>query len=416
VKDGADSCAVPSNWYRFLVDPAPYETITAPPGGGDVVVAGVDQALLAQRADFLRPDSLLAIVVLSDENDCSIKEHGSYYLAAQLVDGEGPFHLPKARAACAADPDHACCRSCAQPPGLDELGQPCPDDPTCGTLGALEDDMDLRCFDQKRRFGIDFLYPIDRYVHALTSPTVADRDGNLVDNPLFSVPRTAPPFTEARDPGLVVVMGLVGVPWQDLARDPSDLGRGFKSAAELSAEVDGRTTWDVVLGDPAGRVPPLDPYMLESIEPRAGHNPITGDPIAGPRSPNGTSPINGHERSIPSRDDLQYTCVFDLVTPRSCVSGGGVVSCDCWASDGGDPALRAEPRRRPAAHSPGARQGLSRPPRALGPEGDRRSGRPGVDLPGPDDRSVARRLRVPPRGAGAARAPAREAVSGIRGA
>ena len=37
-----------------------------------------------------------------------------------------------------------------------------------------------RCWQQKRRFGIDFLYPVDRYVDALTKTTVADREGNLV--------------------------------------------------------------------------------------------------------------------------------------------------------------------------------------------------------------------------------------------
>ena len=33
---------------------------------------GVDSVLLAQRADFLRPDSLVAIIVLSDENDSEV--------------------------------------------------------------------------------------------------------------------------------------------------------------------------------------------------------------------------------------------------------------------------------------------------------------------------------------------------------
>ena len=57
---------------------------------------------------------------------------------------------------CAANPDDACCTSCAAatPPG-------CADDPTCdgSTLDAETDPANLRCWDQKRRFGIDFSYP-----------------------------------------------------------------------------------------------------------------------------------------------------------------------------------------------------------------------------------------------------------------
>ncbi|MET0794758.1 MAG: hypothetical protein ABW061_24780, partial [Polyangiaceae bacterium] len=80
------------SWYRFLVDPEPPDTVTlqSPAGqspytlrsskltvGADGKVAldaqgkpvcvGCDTTLLAQRAAFLRPDSLVAIVMLSDE-------------------------------------------------------------------------------------------------------------------------------------------------------------------------------------------------------------------------------------------------------------------------------------------------------------------------------------------------------------
>jgi len=58
--------------YRFLVDPEPYDTIRIDSifgGHGIAVLNGVDEALLKQRADFLRPDSLVSVVLVTDEND-----------------------------------------------------------------------------------------------------------------------------------------------------------------------------------------------------------------------------------------------------------------------------------------------------------------------------------------------------------
>src|SRR5262249_1259323 len=139
---------------------------------------GVDNVLLAERKEFLRPDSLLAILMLSDENDCSIKEYGQFYFAAQQRDPGTPnknFYLPKARSEWASNPNDPCCASCGQ---TTPMG--CPADPGCsGTLDALTDDVNLRCWDQKRRFGIDFLYPTDRYVNGLSSMTVPDRQGDM---------------------------------------------------------------------------------------------------------------------------------------------------------------------------------------------------------------------------------------------
>ncbi len=73
-------------WYRFLIDPEPplnvSKVINSTVRGSTLVVNkdgtttcnGCDQTLLAQRKAFLRPDSLVAIVMLTDENDCSIVE------------------------------------------------------------------------------------------------------------------------------------------------------------------------------------------------------------------------------------------------------------------------------------------------------------------------------------------------------
>src|SRR5262249_13616506 len=59
--------------YRFLVDPSPAQSIVID-NMGIAQKQGVDTALLEQRKAFLRPDSMLIILSLSDENDCSIRE------------------------------------------------------------------------------------------------------------------------------------------------------------------------------------------------------------------------------------------------------------------------------------------------------------------------------------------------------
>ena len=60
--------------YRFLIDPNPPESVDLV---NNVSTPGAtNQTLLAQRAAFLRPDSSVAIVILSDENDCSIVDAG----------------------------------------------------------------------------------------------------------------------------------------------------------------------------------------------------------------------------------------------------------------------------------------------------------------------------------------------------
>jgi len=68
-------------WYRFLVDPNPWESVEEQ--DGKAVVSGTDQVLLDQRKNFMRPDSLLAIIMLTDETDCSIRDGGQYFYAAK---------------------------------------------------------------------------------------------------------------------------------------------------------------------------------------------------------------------------------------------------------------------------------------------------------------------------------------------
>ena len=329
-------------WYRFLVDPEPYEVISV--FDNKATPSGIDQTILTNRKQFLRPDSLLVVMMLSDENDCSIKEFGQFFFAGQLKNANGtPFHLPRARQECDTDPNDPCCKSCGQAPGN------CPADPTCldangnvEPLEDIEDAVNLRCFDQKRRFGIDFLYPVDRYIDALSASVIPNRAGELVPNPIFSDLDPDDNVTAIRDPGLVVLASIVGVPWQDVARDPTDLTKGYKSAKELKAlDAAGSSGWDVILGNPATYVQPIDPLMRESVGARSGSNPVTGDALVTSSNPLG-NPINGHEYSIPSADDLQYACIFDLPTPRDC-SDPNITSCDCTNPSNDNPLCETDP-------------------------------------------------------------------------
>lgn len=362
-------------WYRFLVDPSPPYDITVNPkthrsepvGPQDNPSDWIDQSLLDQRAAFLRPEGLLAIVMLSDENDCSIMDGGQYYNHAEfgylLAQSE---NMAAATPICETNPNDACCLSCLQ---AKDAPSDCRAavDAACGASGdrpVLEDEADaanVRCFNNKQRFGVDLLYPTRRYVDALTSSAIIDaRTGNLVDNPIFRSQG------KVRAPDLVFLAGIVGVPWQDIATkeslDPAhpDTMR-YLTAAELAkkdVDVGGVSVdrWALILGQPnlpansaacsqanaacgVPPVPPLDPFMIEQIEPRTegqSHPIVPAEAISSAES---TSPrqnkINGHEYLTGAveanrvNDDLQYACTFPLTTPKVAAVCDDSVSCDC---------------------------------------------------------------------------------------
>ena len=341
-------------WYRFLIDPEPPANVSKIDNqtvrgsalvvnpDGTTTCNGCDLELLAQRKAFLRPDSLVAIIMLSDENDCSIRDDGVGWFVAT-----SGTPMPRATAACASNPNDPCCRSCAQnesapPTGCVSLSA----DAVCGmapagqpyaTWDTLHDSLNMRCFNQHQRFGFDLLYPTARYVTGLTSPTLTlQSDGKtVVTNPLYDTAgRTASP----RDPSLVFLAGIVGVPWQDIADDASLTGVGlnYLTAQQLVAE----NRWPLLLGDPQASppVPPSDPFMIESLTPRSGTNPITNDAIVPATSLNPTaSPINGHEQNPTDQGDLEFACTFPLATPRTCAPGSS--ACDCSPTSGGDLSL-----------------------------------------------------------------------------
>jgi len=326
---GEDGCGFEAPleaWYRFLVDPQPYERMApAPCYAGDSTLQcrareGVDQTVLQQRRDFLRQDSLVVIVMLTDENDCSITdEQGQAFLALQAYEGSSTFHLPPGTSACASTPSSPECTSCwqADPQKHPECASAWPDP-------DLDDPLSLRCYRQKQRFGIDFLYPVDRYVAALTLPNLPGIDAG--PNPLFCLDSDAAGAgcaTASRDRSKIVLAGIIGVPWQDIAKDPWDLTKGFLPAEDVR--------WERVLGNLVTNVEPTDPLMVESVAEREGTNPATGAEVASSATPPGTpgaNPINGFDRPIPLRNDLQYACIFDLPEPIDCTAGT-TLGCDC---------------------------------------------------------------------------------------
>ncbi len=315
---------------RFLVDPAPYVSATVSCrrtsagddcGDNDFVVSGVDTELLAQRRAFLRPDSLLAVIILTDENDGSTQTTGKNWVPLAKPAGT----MPRAFSSCANVPDDLepatedehqrlfrdfGCRSCATPNDAD---------PSCRLPRetTLENDFDvtnLRMFHQVQRFGRNYLWPVQRYVSAFRDPMVVGSDGKLAKNPIFESP------LRTRD--LVLVAGIVGVP-KELVSNPDGTPR-FLGPAE----------WErLVSPDPTKR----DPHMLESIGPRTGIAIYKGDPTV--------DPISGGDRESTNRD-LQYACIAPRLTDEPTYMCTGV---DEWKTDpvcergGTQPRFRALP-------------------------------------------------------------------------
>ena len=362
---GGQGCGWESSleaWYRFLVDPFPYAGLTraqcanstvqeencVQPITDDEGRVVVDQLLLEQRAAFLRPESLVAVIMLTDENDCSTIIGDQNWVVLGIDDSRPMF---RGSSACEQNPNDKCCFSCQLDPPSG-----CPADPVCqadpntsmleNRLPAGQDGPSLRCFEQKRRFGSDFQYPTQRYINALTQRELCSTaldlsveacgSQDIVDNPLFASGRPA---------SRVFLAGILGVPWQLIASDVDAAGRPlaagqlrYRDADELNAT----NTWDNILGTPGVRwraptaaypevvgtppVPPLVPQMRESDLPRAGVEPGNA--------------YNGREHDTHSLygnlapDDLQYSCIFRLPEPRDCaLLDPSTDTCDCYSGD-----------------------------------------------------------------------------------
>ena len=317
------------SWYRFLIDPEPPSAVAFDAASSQTIATYPDATILAQREAFLRPDSLVGIAILSDENDCSLLDSGQAYLVGTSNLGASVFQFPRSTSACASDPNDPCCSSCASV----AVNPACPDpasDTECqkGNYTREEDHLNLRCYEQKRRFGFDFLQPIARYVDGLTSVQVKNRSGALVANPLFA----AAPGELGRDLSRVFLLGIVGVPWQDVADDASqDDPRRLRYLSHDELVANDR--WSLLIGE--GGEPPGDSLLLETTVDRSTLNlpphPLTGELPAAASEVSLSNRINGHEMNVVANDDLQYSCIFPRTTPLYCLDVAD--ACDCHDFD-----------------------------------------------------------------------------------
>lgn len=327
--------------YRFLIEPNPPAAITRDASAAldsPALVEGTDTTILKQRADFLRPDSLVAIVVLSDENDCSVidgqlpadvcddpkfDENGiavecttarkpwpadsgvtSQFPANYLATASGK-PIKSGTSACKTNPNDPACSSCYYKADGED---------GCGIVPKEDDFVGLRCWHQKQRFGVDMLYPVQKYVQGLSNETgVYDRNGFKAANPLYKGGK------RTRD--LVFFAGIVGVPWQDLANKGPD----GKPDLKLGYAPPDAPTYERVLGDPSASPPkpPQDPLMVEAVTSRfkAGlTHPVTGEPLEDGK----WNSVNGSDYES-YKQDLMFACVFPLpqdeVNAQNCLTG-----------------------------------------------------------------------------------------------
>jgi hypothetical protein len=380
---GQDGCGLEAQLesvYRFLIQPDPWQVIKLDPYSQADLGTEIDVDVLKQRADFLRPDSLVAIIMLTDEDDSSsdplsVGGFGYAFMARKFpgstvkrgADAAGTT-APKGTSVCDTDPGSEDCTSCGFAANCDSNTPSCQkikQDPNCqengGFYGPADDDLNVRFFRMKQRFGVDPQYPLKRYVAGFQQLRVPDRDGehtvttdakgqrqisNYIGaprctNPLFAtqLPREAgdelcnlPRST--RTPDLVFFAVVGGVPNQLLHFNPN----GDDQAAE-----DNQITaddWVKILGKDSEHYDysDIDPHMVQSIGPR--QDLLSGGDPDLPRGQNGTDKIHGREWDT-KKKDLQYACTFDLPTPRQCA--GNSSSCDC----ADDPAHPGTPAGNP---------------------------------------------------------------------
>ena len=335
------------SWFRFLVDPVPPILPILKDSNQRTHRIGSDDALLAQRAHFLRSNSLLAIVMLSDENDFSVRDEDLGWVAMDFSSS-----IRMGSPICATNPNDPCCYSCSESPpaGCD----------SCTTTGPGPDDDyqgALRGYHQKRRFGYEFLYPVSRYYVGLTHPELCpdqsfgdmdcdctfarsisaqcDPGKRRMPNPLFShvmgtdnagqpVPSLDGASPVRKDSSGIILAGIVGVPWQDLSTPESQVP---DVVLEYVPTTDPRWTsehgiWERIYGDDNANIVPGDPHMIESPAPRDG--------IAGIDSAPWADPANSHEYDS-GRFDLQYACLAPLRAAKPCACDPSSSYNDsCW--------------------------------------------------------------------------------------
>ncbi len=376
--------------YRFLIQPDPWDVVKVNPASQQAELGeGVDIEVLQQRADFLRPDSLVAIIMLTDEDDSSadplaIGGQGWAFMAKQFpgskvfrgVQGTGTT-APRGTTDCEKDPGakddqgNDLCTSCGFQSLCDATQPSCQrikDDANCkesgdakGTQGdgyngyykAEDDELNVRFHRMKERYGIDPQYPIKRYVDGLTKFKVPDRKAEHVitesggrqviapytstpkcTNPLFAAKLPKEPGDElcnlpqsTRSPDLIFFAVVGGVPNQLLHFVPNDPDK-----SRITNE-----DWVKILGKDPGsfNFEGIDPHMVQSVAPRTSLG-LGGADEA--RGSNGNDPYHGREWKT-EKKDLQYACTFDLPADKVRTCTAQDQSCDCSPDDTRNPPL-----------------------------------------------------------------------------
>jgi hypothetical protein len=370
--------------YHFLSAPDPYLEVGLL--NGRAYFAGIDQALLAQRHAFLRPDSQVAVVLLTDEDDSSadplsVGGQGYAFMSANfpapgsVVSSPGRRRPDDARfgggttaargtSTCDLAPGAAECTSCAFQFSCDPAKPSCSAikaDPNCVDNGGYhrpEDDiLNVRFHHMKRRFGVDPQYPVSRYIQGLSRPYTPrsdkehDATGAYVGdaaclNPLFArvLPASVADDGSALDAAGQKILHADGSP-----ATLCDLPRGFRTAQQITFAVIGGAPNSLNVLSPAsaalpdpwvslvGRKPEAyddtgaDPRMVQSTTPRVGR-----PPASAPDSP-AVDPLNEGHREYDTRGaELQYACTFPLSAPLPytndptypCANGSDAPLCD----------------------------------------------------------------------------------------
>ncbi len=330
--------------YQFLVQPDPYKDVVVPDSGdkkGQAQLQGYNEIILQQRKDFLRPDSLVAVVMLTDEDDSSAdplsvggagwafmsnKFPGSPIARPEHRDDAPSTTAPRATTACEQNPASPDCTSCAFAATCDATKADCQkikSDPNCsdatgkGYYGSIDDPLNVRFHRMKQRFGIDPQYPITRYVEGLRAAKVPNRDnehnasGSYIGtatcvNPLFAknLPAsTADALKAAKAAGSKNADGKVLSKDEDLIKAGlCNLERGLRSSDLVYFAVVGGAPNELLFDDAYTDAPKpkasidfvkltgkdpvkydfsnIDPHMYQSVDPRDGLEGPPGDGLA----------------------------------------------------------------------------------------------------------------------------------------